>query len=333
MHFKKHITTILLLLVSSFAMAQVKFEARVSKNKLGVNERLRISFEMNQDGDNFNPPSFSGFTVVGGPNQSVSNSWVNGKRTYKKTYTYFLAPKKRGNFTISQATINIDGQTYKTVPIKIQVTAAVDIPKDPNDPNYLASQGIHLVAEVSKNNPYLNEAITVVYKIYVSPTVNLYNTGVFDIPKFNDFWKQQIHIKESKYQNGSYNGENYNYLVYKKIVLYPQKTGELEIDPASLNVSLAVPSNRRDIFGSMLMTRVNKIISTRKKTIQVKALPETGKPIDFTGAVGNFSLHVSSSKKALDANESIQLKVNVKGNGNLKLFKLPKISLPSSLEV
>ena len=151
----------------------MKFEAKVSKNKLGINERLRIDFEMNKDGDHFNPPDFNNFTVVGGPNQSVSNSWVNGVRSFTKTYSYFLAPKKQGSFTIGQASIDIDGETYKTIPLKIEVTSAVDKPKDPNDPNYLAAENIHLVAEVSKTNPYLNEAITVVYKLYVSP-----NTGV-----------------------------------------------------------------------------------------------------------------------------------------------------------
>src|SRR5690606_6729072 len=123
----KHISLLIILLATTILSAQVKFEAKVSKNKLGVNERLRIDFEMNQDGDNFNPPSFSDFTVIGGPNQAVSNSWINGVRTYQKTYSYFLAPKKQGNFTISQATITIDGETYKTTPIQVVVTSAVEI--------------------------------------------------------------------------------------------------------------------------------------------------------------------------------------------------------------
>ena len=73
-----------LLLCFSQSVAQVSFQAKVSKNRLGLNERLRVTFEMNQNGDNFNPPSFNGFTVVGGPNQSVSNSWVNGVRSFSK---------------------------------------------------------------------------------------------------------------------------------------------------------------------------------------------------------------------------------------------------------
>ncbi|WP_396602453.1 BatD family protein [Algibacter sp. R77976] len=326
-------TLLLFILTTSITSAQVNFDAKVSKNKLGVNERLRVDFEMNQDGDNFNPPDFAGFTVVGGPNQSVSNSWINGKRSFKKTYTYFLSPKKRGSFTISQATINIKDQIYKTTPIKIQVTAAVDIPKDPNDPNYLASENIHLVAEVSKTSPYLNEAITVVYKLYVSPKIAVDNWNEIDSPRYNDFWSQNINTKGQKVQNGTYKGEDYRYLVLRKTVLYPQKTGKLNIEPLTLNLSMRVPTNRRDIFGSLLMTRVSKTVSAGNKTINVKALPETGKPVDFTGAVGDFKLDVSASKTELDATESLQLKVNVKGNGNLKLFKLPKISLPSSLEV
>ncbi len=333
MKLKKYISIIILILTTSIASAQVRFEAKVSKQKLGVNERLRVDFEMNQDGDNFNPPDFSNFTVIGGPNQSVSNSWINGVRSFSKTYSYFLAPKGRGTFTISQATINIGGETYKTTPVKIEVTAAVDIPKDPNNPEYIASENIHLVAEVSKTNPYLNEAITVVYKLYVSPNIAVDNWNEIDSPRYNDFWSQNIDTQGQKVQNGTFKGEEYRFLVLRKTVLYPQKTGKLNIEPLSLDIALRVPTNRRDIFGSQLLSRVNKVVSAGNNTITVKPLPEAGKPLDFSGAVGSFSFDVSTTKKVLNASESFQLKVAVKGNGNLKLFKLPKLSLPSSLEV
>ncbi|MFV0565931.1 MAG: BatD family protein [Flavobacteriaceae bacterium] len=325
---------LLLFLFTSFlSIAQVKFEAKVSKNKLGVNERLRIDFEMNQDGDNFNPPDFSNFTVVGGPNQAVSHSWTNGKRSFSKTYSYFLSPKSRGTFTIAQATIEIDGETYKTVPIKIEVTTAVDIPKDPNDPSYIASENVHLVAEISKDNPYLNEAIRVVYKLYVSPTVAVDNWNEIDSPRYNDFWSQNIDAQTQKVQNGTYNGKEYRFLVLRETVLYPQKTGKLNIEPLTLDIAIRVPTNRRDIFGQSFMARTNKTVSAGNKTITVKPLPEAGKPADFSGAVGSFSFDVSTTKTSLDASESFQLKIGVQGNGNLKLFKLPKVTLPSSLEV
>ena len=86
---------------------EVSFDAKVSKRSMGLNERLRVDFVMNQNGDDFTPPDFSGFRVVGGPNQSISNSWVNGKRSFSKTYTYFLTPKEKGALKIKQAKITI----------------------------------------------------------------------------------------------------------------------------------------------------------------------------------------------------------------------------------
>jgi len=333
MNIFKTFHVIIFLLLTTLSAAQVQFEAKVSKKKLGINERLRIDFVMNGDGDNFVPPSFNNFTVVGGPNQSTSYSWLNGKKSYSKTYSYFLAPKKKGTFTIKQAKIEIEGEVYKTIPIQIVVTSAVTKPKDGNNADYIASENIHLVAEVSKTKPYLNEAITVVYKLYVSPNTGVSNWREIDNPKYSDFWSQNIDIKGLKVLNGTFKGEDYRYVVLRKTVLYPQKTGKLEIEPLSLDITVEVPTNRRDIFGARLMSQVHRTVSAGKKTINVKPLPEMGKPTDFTGAVGQFDFKVTTSKFELNASESLQAKVEVTGTGNLKLFELPKLNLPSSLEV
>jgi hypothetical protein len=314
-------------------MSQVKFEAKTSKTQLGVNERLRIDFTMNEDGDNFIPPSFENFKVVGGPSQSINNSWVNGVRSFSKSYTYFLAPKKRGVFTIGQSSIEIDGITYKTSPIKIKVTAAVDIPKDPNDPNYIASESIHLVAEVSTTNPYLNEPVSVIYKLYVAENTGVRNWSELDSPRYNDFWSQNIEVKRQNVKEGKYKGENYRYVVLKKTVLYPQKTGKLSIEPLTLDVSVEVPSKRRDVFGRLMMTTTNRTVTAGKRTIDVKPLPSNGKPNDFSGAVGSFEFNITSNKNTLKATEAFDLKLEISGKGNLKLFKLPKPNLPSALEV
>ena len=318
--------------MSGILSAQVSFDAKVSKKQLGINERLRVDFTMNTDGDDFEPPNFENFTVVGGPSQSINNSWINGVRSFSKSYSYFLAPKKRGKFTIGQATIEIDGETYKTLPIKITVTAAIDKPKDPNDPNYIASQNIHLVAEISNASPYLNEAITVVYKLYVAQGTGVRNWRELDNPSYSDFWSQNIDVKGMDIQQGTYKGEDYRYAILKKTVLYPQKTGKLTIEPLALDVTVEVPSQRRDIFGRA-MTTVKKTVSSGNRTINVKPLPENGKPEDFSGAVGNFDLKVTTNKQTLKATEALELKVSVSGKGNLKLFRLPKLVLPSALEV
>lgn len=312
---------------------QVSFRAKVSKKTLGINERLQIDFLMNEDGDNFTPPSFEKFKIVGGPSQSISNSWINGKRTYSKTYTYFLAPKKRGSTNIGQASIEVKGVIYKTSPIEINVTAAVDVPKDPNDPEYLASESIDLVAEISKTDPYLNEAISVVYKLYIAENTGIRTWNEIDKPRYNDFWSQNIDVKELKVQEGLYKGENYRFVVLKKTVLFPQKTGELSLEPLTLDISVEVPSNRRDIFGRRATTTVNRTVTAGNRNIEVKPLPKQGRPENFSGAVGEFDFEVESSKKTLTASEAFNLKLEVSGKGNLMLFELPEPILPSSLEI
>ena len=326
---------ILFILMGIGVQAQVSFVVKASKKTLGINERLRIDFEMNEDGDNFVPPSFKGFNVVGGPNQSISNSWINGKRSYSKTYSYFLAPKSQGTFSINQATIEIDDQIYKTTPLKIIITEAVSKPKDGNSADYVASENVHLIAEVSKSNPFLNEAIVIVYKLYVSNDVSITRSWQeLDTPKFQDFWSQYIEEKgEQQIYETTYEGKPYRYVILKKAVLYPQKTGELTIEPLTLDVPIDVQGNTRDIFGRRRMTRVNRTISAGKRIINVKPLPTEGRPDDFSGAVGNFNFSVSVNKTMLDANEALELKIRTKGIGNLKLFNLPSLTLPSSLEV
>ena len=312
---------------------KVQFDATVSKKKLGVNERLRVDFEMNQDGDNFQPPSFQGFTVVGGPNQSISQQWINGKKSFSKTFSYFLAPNGTGNLKIGQAEITIAGDVYKTIPLGIEVTAAVNNPNDEAGPQYAVEDQIHLVAEVSNSKPYLNEAITVVYKLYVSPQTAVNGWNEIDAPKFADFWSQSIDEKQFKVYDGTYNGEPYRYVILRRTLLYPQKTGDLTIEPLALSLNIEIPTQRRDIFGGYI-TRPEKLtVAANNRKISVKPLPQEGKPADFTGAVGNFDFDVTTTKKELNATESLDLDITASGNGNLKLFKLPRPKLPSALEV
>ena len=333
MKLKTYISLFLIVATTNFLAAQVKFEAKVSKTKLGLNERLRVDFEMNTDGDNFKPPSFSDFNIVGGPNQSVSHSWLNGVRSFTKTYSYFLAPKKTGSITINQATIEIEGQIYKTSPVTVQITPAVKRPNDPDNVDNVADDNLHLIAEISKGSPYLNEAITIVYKLYVSPDIGVSNFREINNPKYNDFWSQNIDLNDNKIQNGQFQGRDYRFLVIKKVVLYPQKSGTLEIEPLSLDITVEVPTNRRDFFGGRMMSQVQKTVSAGSKSLKVKALPTEGKPENYSGAVGNFDFKITTSKDELNATESLQARVEVTGNGNLKLFQLPKLTLPNSLEV
>ena len=331
--YKRQILHIIIFLIGFPTFSQVNFTTKLSKNRLGLNERVKVEFSVDKSGDNFVPPKFDNFRIVGGPSQSIRNSWVNGKRSYSKTYSYFLSPIEKGSFEIGQASIEVDGEIYKTLPTQIIVTSAVDKPTNPNDPNYLADKKIHLVAEISNNNPFLNEAISVVYKLYVSPDTGVDNWRELEAPRYANFWSNNIDIKSLNVQNGTYDGEPYRFVVLRRTLLYPQKTGTLKIEPLTLDISVQVPSNRRDFFGNLITSSINKTVSSGSSLIDVKLLPTDNKPTDFSGAVGNFSFEIKSDKKELLIDEAFQLSLIVSGNGNFNLFDDPKISLPNSLEV
>ena len=314
--------------------AQVSFDAKVSKKRLGLNERLRIDFEMNENGDNFNPPQFKNFQIISGPQQAVSRSWVNGVQSFSKTYTYFLTPRSKGTFTIGQAEVTINGEIYKTSPIEIEVTNAVKKPNDPNNVEGQIDGNIHLVAEVSNPNPYLNEGITIIYKLYFRNPISVSDVSELETPSYGDFWSHLIKIGRAEINmRGTFKGESYNEVVWRKAVLYPQKSGNLILEPLTLDLTLSLPSNRRDLFGRRILTQSQKTITTGEKVIKVKDLPKKNKPENFSGAVGKFDFDLILNKNALKASESFQAKIKVRGKGNLNLFNLPSINVPNTLEV
>jgi len=333
---KRHLlfTALLLSVFLGFSQEeQTKFEVVVSKNRLGLNERLRVSFEMNKDGDLFEPPAFNDFEVLMGPSQSISSSWINGKRSFSKSYTYVLRPKKQGLLTISPAFITIEGERYATEEKKVEITAAVANPNAPKTAQDVANESLYLVASISKPNPYENEAVLVTYTLYFSPQVYINNFVPVDNPAYNNFWSQDISISEYETRKTTYRNEVFNAVDLKQVVLYPQKSGELPIEPFSLELYVQIPTGRRDFFGDPILRSATKVVSAGSSVINVKALPAEGRPENFSGAVGSFDFNATADKTRLDANESLQIRVEVSGSGNLKLLRLPELNLPSSLEL
>jgi len=328
----RNILILILALNSLFISAQVKFDASVSKTKLALNERLRVDFVMNQNGDNFSPPDFENFQIIGGPNQSIKTSYVNGERSFSKTYSYFLQPLKKGSIKIKQASVEIDGEEYKSLPIEVLITDSVSQPSE-SLTQYYNDDDIELRALISKGSPYLNEPITVIYKLYYKAPINISDARETETPNYKDFWSQTIKIPQLKVQREIYKGQNYNVVEWRKVVLYPQKPGELEISPLSLNLVLDVPTDKRDFFGNVIYDQTSQVISTGKRIINVKDLPLNNKPSSFTGAVGQFEFDVILNKSSLRATESFQAELKVKGEGNLKLFDLPDLLVPSSMEL
>lgn len=337
----------IIIFISVSVSAQVKFEAQTDRDTYGLNERIPLVFSINNEGDNFVAPKFTGFKADGpfiNKGNQTSITIVNGRMTQKREIStqviYYLTPTKKGTFTIGSASIEYNGTVYKSQPIKIKITDPIQMPSYPGQnprqqqqQNYNFGEGIHLVGELSTKNPYVNEPVTVIYKLYFPYNSSVSNFRNFQAPKYEDFWSQYIDIKQLRAEKGKFNGKDYSMVVLRKVILYPLEAGAKKIEPFKIDIDAEVPTGRRDFFGQYEMTAIEKSLSTGMQTINVKPLPENGKPEGFTGAVGNFDFKVTPSKTSLKAGESLDLEVSVSGKGNLKLFTLPKPVVPSALEM
>lgn len=328
----KRVTALFLFFIAISVQAQVSFTGMATRDGIALNERLRVEFKMNVDGDGFRPPNFSGFEVISGPITGVQQRYVNGKGSFTKSYTYILAPENTGTKTVGAATMTYKGEEYTTTPFTVQVSQAIEEPREAGDTREIPEQNIHLVAEVSNASPYLNEAIRVVYKLYVSNNSGINGWTETDSPKYADFWSDNIDNRDQQVRTGKYQGQDYRYLVLREAILYPQKTGRLSIEPLVLDVNVQVPSGRTDFFGRSYMTTQKLKVTAGARTINVKDLPQEGRPASFTGAVGQFDFGVTLNRAQLESGESLIASVEATGTGNLQLMQLPKLEVPAQLE-
>ena len=342
---KKRITLIIgLLLCTSLLFAQGKFVATVSKTNVGVGEQFEVDFTINAGGTHFTQPDFHDFQVLSGPNISSSITSINGVSTMSISYGYILAAAKEGTFTIDEAAIVLNGHTLTTSSIKIKVKGQAPPPQaqqaqaaapddNPKVDTKDLSKQIFVRAVTDKTRAYVGEQIKVYYKIYTR--VNLLGGQPDKAPDLNGFWNQDVQSKgQNTWKSEVYKGIRYNVTTVKQSMLFPQHAGDLTIDPLAITfmVELRLPSRNvlDDMYGNIKQMKYSA--KSQPITIHAVALPTAGKPADFTGAVGNYTVYSDVDKKELKANETLNYTVDISGTGNLNLINSPKITTPVDVE-
>ena len=315
-------------------------------------KQFRVSYVVNtQNVKEFRVPSLTDFEVLMGPTSSIQSSRtvINGKTESSTTvtYTFILMATKEGNFDIPGASIIADGQQIKSNSSKIRVLPA-DVNADFNNSQgsykqdsqtssatngtTVSNQDLFITATINKTNVYEQEALLLTYKVYFA--VNLRELEI-KMPELKGFHSQEVELKRGQPTLEHYNGRNYQSLVWSQYVLYPQQTGKLEIPSIDFDATIGVRRNIDpfDAFfnGISNYVDVRKTISTPKLLVNVLPLP-SGKPMNFSGAVGDFSMNTSISTTSLKVNEAVTLKLEIKGTGNLKLIDIPEVNFPQGFE-
>ena len=339
----------LLLSLPAWLPAQ-EFVAFVDRKQVSVGETFQVSFRLsNVQGKTPQFPDFDGFNVRGGPGLSQSTTIVNGQVSQSVTYSFYLQAVTAGSFTIEAASVEAGGQTYRSEPIAVTVSARGSAPPpDPNGdtnrtgPDEEASieaqlrDNVFVRTLVDKTEVYQGEQVTVTYKFY--KRVQTMNLTAEEPPRYEGFWVENVDLPRVTSQQEVFQGKQYQTAVIKQDILFPERSGELTLDPMTLSCVVQVrtqPANPRNPFERFFNTYQEYAYTFKSPavTLRVKPLPEAGRPAGFSGMVGSFDLETSLDRTETETGEPVTLKVTLSGQGNIK--KLPPLALdfPEDFEV
>lgn len=307
-----------------------------------ANRQFNVVYTLKNGSSNgFNSPNFQDLKVLYGPAKSVSSQYsiVNGKTESlsEEKYTFTLIADKEGDYTIPAAKITSDGKSYSTSAKSIKV-----LPPDKNAPQSNNANAAPQTQSrddktfsrliISKSSVYEQEPLLVSIRLYTKAS-NISNITELKLPSYEGFVVQDIPIDKPQVELENYNGENYSVVTIKKSLLYPQHSGKIVIDPATVGATVQVIGTVQSFFGMRQgLTNVEKDTKTNSATINVKPLPG-GAPSTFANAVGNLKISSTINTTTPKANEAITLKVVISGQGNLRYIKDPEVKFPADFEV
>lgn len=352
--------TILLSFLLSFVsvFSQAKFYAK-GQTVAYTGQTYAITFVLeNGKGNNFKmPQTYPGFQIVGGPSQSSNYSWVNGKTSSSKSYTYYLQASKEGEFNIPVASVTVGKETLKTKSFKVKVlkgqkknTAQQQhnnantlrqqqrqqtAPSDNGDWKEQIAKNLYVKMYTDKQNPYVGEQVTLYLKLYQG--VQTFQTQVTELPEFKGFWVNDFKLQANKWEKEEVDGVWFNTMMINKYALFPQRAGDFNLSPIKLAtlVQLRKKSQSNSIWDQFFGAYENKEYPFQSNGLKIKVnpLPSENVPENFTGAVGRFKFSASVDSVNTETGKAITLKSKITGTGNIMMIDAPQVVLPEEFEI
>jgi hypothetical protein len=330
--FLKYVWILPVLLFAMQLTAQTNFTASVDKNPVALNDNFKLILTLENANGNINPPDLKDFKLIFGPAKSTNYQFVNGQASSSISFTYTLAPRQEGSFTISEAVAETDKGTLKTKPITLKVVSGGSSSAAPRAGQSNPNQGVspevtgsdELMAEVKldRKKVYQGEQIIVTYYVYTRyRNIDFVD---YEFPTTTGFYSQDFKDEQAGWLNKleTINGKQYRVAVLRRQILFPQQHGKLKIDPLQITARV-----------DYSFFNPGRQIKVKSNVAELEVLPLPAKPLGFSGDVGSYTFDAKVDRNNVKANDAITLTVKVAGQGNLKLVNAPKIKFPSDFEV
>lgn len=348
--------SILLLLISnSLLTAQETLVVKAPK-VVRMGEQFRLDYVANTRDGEFVAPEIKDLYVLSGPNPSFNSqtSIVNGKVTQSVSmiYSFYIQATRKGDFTIPPARLKLKGKEIKSNEVTIEVVEdsspagnpggqTGNVPENSGETTTVSGEDLFVRILLDKTEVYQGEAVVASLKLY--SRINLSGINQIKPPDFNGFYKQELETPPLRsLERENVNGQIYGTGILQRFLLFPQRSGEIEIGEAEVTglIQQRVSSGRSNspfsdpFFDSFFdqVKNIPKVLVSPVRKIKVKSLP-TNAPAGFTGGVGQFSLEANLPEGKAKANQAVSLSLKITGTGNLDLIEAPKLKLPADFEV
>ena len=323
-----------LLVNQLIAQQPISFKASTDAKQVVVGGYFEVSFTLeNAQGQDFQPPVFKDFNVVSGPSQSISTSSFNGNWSRTLTYSYELRPKRIGKFKIGPASINAGGKKYTTKPFQVEVVKGKNNTATTQEEllKQIETQ-IYIKAIPSSIDARVGEQIILDYKIFTTKQVESYSPA--NEIDYAGFFAEELGSYNSELVKEVIDGIQYTTKIIKKVALFPQQAGILEILPLKMQIGVASPNQnkrkRRSFFSRPELIRIQ--VSSELLNINVREFPDNP-PASFSGAVGHYSITAKTNSRQINTNDAFSIQLTVRGDGDLKQVQAPDLMLGDSFEI
>ncbi len=306
----------------------VKVDVTIDQDTIGMDEQAILQIVVagsDQDLPAPQLPTLPRFEVYS-QGRSSNISILNNQMSVSMTYRYMLLPREPGVYPIENIAVVYRNKRYVGNPVELTVVDKGQAAPPQLENNSVDQSGksrdYFLTAEIDKNNPFVNEQVTLTLKFYIA--VQYYNTPELTQPPTTGFWTEMLGNRAPYYQK--INGRNYQVLEVK-YALFPTQTGELSIGRALIRTTVAAPSRtkRRSIFDDFFNRGEEITVRSKPMTINVRPLPTAGRPDDFSGTIGRFDISARPDKTEVEVNQPVTVTVEITGFGNVKSVAEPEI--------
>ena len=323
--------------------SSVEIEAKVQRSPVGLREE--VTYVLTVEGASLaevdglpTAPQVRGL-VPKSRQPSIKQDIVrrNGqiRRTLAFHWTY--RPQQTGTVGFEPVSITINGRTYRTetVPVQVLTTARHNTSPPPGDDSLAnASDDIFIEASLSDSTLYRGEQAVVSYRLFYRDGLRLRQSrmaGSWDAP---GFWREELDVPaHPDVGTTQRNGKAYKTLLLKRVAVFPTRAGELSLSPLKIETHARRPGRARGVLGRLFSSGRMRELNVTSDSVHLRVRPlPSGAPSSFRGAVGTFRIDLRMGETRTRVGQAVELELQVSGYGNLATIEAPPLEASGSLE-